>query len=213
MANWNELFKDKSLVIAEPNPNFVEFFEDLTKRVKLERVIDLGCGTGRHSLYMADKGFYVHAIDEAETALEHLRMASGDRNIKISRFSLGDLSGIDEKYDLGVCVNVLGHGKISELERMFGEIDRVIVKGGSLFLIVTPARFIDYVRLPGTVEIEKNSYLGIDAPDGDIVHHFYSEEELRSLLKNYDDVRISVVKEFSPFLKKDVEHCIVIAKK
>lgn len=213
MANWNELFKDKSLVIAEPNPNFVEFFEDLTKRARLSKVIDLGCGTGRHSLYVADKGFYVHAVDEAETALEHLRMVSCGRNIKISMYNLSDLSGIDEKYDLGICVNVLGHGRIGELERMFCEIERVINKGGYIFLVVTPADFIKYVKLPGTVEIEKNSYLGIDAPDGDIVHHFYSEEELRSLLKNYDDVRISVVKEFSPFLKKDVEHCIVIARK
>jgi len=35
--------------------------------------LDLGCGLGRHSIYMATKGFDVNAVDLSDYGVNHLR--------------------------------------------------------------------------------------------------------------------------------------------
>jgi tellurite methyltransferase len=41
--------------------------------------IDLACGAGRNALYLADKGWTVTAVDGSETAVELVRLRSGER--------------------------------------------------------------------------------------------------------------------------------------
>ncbi len=213
MADWNDLFKNRELVISGPNENLVKYFEALKKN-SIRKIIDLGCGTGRHSIYFAEKGYFVHAVDSSINALEILKQnIKPAYNIKVSQFDLKDLSGIQEKYDFAVCVNVLSHGKYREIEKMFYEIENIIEDGGILFLIITPVEFYQYVSGSETIEVEKNSFLHIDAPDGDIVHHFFTEEEVRLLLKNYGEVSVENIMEYSPWQKKEVEHMMVIARK
>ena len=58
------------------------------------RVLDLGCGAGRHSIFLAAEGFAVSACDISETGLAHLRKATEEKRLTIaaSRGSASDLS-------------------------------------------------------------------------------------------------------------------------
>lgn len=214
MAQWNDLFQVRDLVISDPNENLVRYFEELLPSKQIRNVIDLGCGTGRHAFYFAGKGFPVHAVDASGNALRILsdHIKPGYR-ITVSQLNLQDLSSIREKYDLAVCINVLSHGRFHEIETMFREIENVVAENGILFLILTPLEFYKYVAGPATVEVEKNSFLHIDAPDGDIVHHLFTEEEVRRLLSNYREVTFRIVMEYSPWQKKEVAHMMVVAKR
>ena len=214
MPDWNILFTDKNLIINEPNNNLVNFFIEHEKENSVKNIIDLGCGTGRHSLYFAEKNYPVHSVDSSENALDILKQnLKPSYKIKLSRLNLIDLSDIKEKYDLAVCINVLSHGKFNELEKMFYEIEKIIENNGYLFLIITPVEFFKYVTTSKTIEVEKNSYLYINAPDGEIIHHFYTNDELTYLLRNYKNLIIKNIFEYSPWLKKEVEHLMVIARK
>ncbi len=214
MTDWNDLFKNQDLVINEPNVKLVEYFETIKKIDFPQNIIDLGCGTGRHSVCFAEKGYKVHAVDSSVNALEILKQnIKPNYDIQISQLDLQDLSTIQEKFDFAVCINVLSHGKYNEIEKMFYEIERIIKNNGILFLIITPVEFYKYVAGPDTIEVEKNSFLHINAPDGDIIHHFFTEEEVRHLLRNYQDVSVKNIMEYSPWQKKEVEHFLVIAKK
>jgi 2-polyprenyl-3-methyl-5-hydroxy-6-metoxy-1,4-benzoquinol methylase len=215
MPIWNELFKNEELIIKEPNNNFVKYFEKLEKENKIKKIIDLGCGTGRHVSYLARKGYEIHGIDSSQNALNYIKDNIG-ANDKIELFKIDLLNltlKIKERYDLGICINVLNHGLFNELEQMFIEIEKVINDDGFLFLILSPEKFIDYVRTSSTQEVEKNSYLYINSPDGDIIHHFYTDYEIGQLLRNFKEVSIKRVLEYSPFLKKEVEHLMIMARK
>ena len=37
----------------------------ILKRKKYRKVLDLGCGTGRNTIYLAKQGFLVYALDRA----------------------------------------------------------------------------------------------------------------------------------------------------
>ena len=47
------------------------------------RVLDVACGRGRHALWLAARGFDVHAIDRNAEAIEHLTATARDRNLNL----------------------------------------------------------------------------------------------------------------------------------
>jgi SAM-dependent methyltransferase len=45
--------------------------------------IDLACGTGRHALHLAERGWTVTAVDGSETAVELVRLRSAARGLEV----------------------------------------------------------------------------------------------------------------------------------
>jgi 2-polyprenyl-3-methyl-5-hydroxy-6-metoxy-1,4-benzoquinol methylase len=56
---YNLLYKDKDYL------GETLYIQDLFNRykVKPKSILDLGCGTGNHSICLAQQGFYVHGVD------------------------------------------------------------------------------------------------------------------------------------------------------
>jgi 2-polyprenyl-3-methyl-5-hydroxy-6-metoxy-1,4-benzoquinol methylase len=46
-------------------------YEEFVKN-KVQKILELGCGQGRDSLFFASKGLEVHAIDSTKVAIEDL---------------------------------------------------------------------------------------------------------------------------------------------
>ena len=63
-----------------------------------DRILDLGCGNGRDSLYFVSRGMSVTGIDSAEVAIRELQHGAGDTP-RGARFVCGDfvkLEGLDD---------------------------------------------------------------------------------------------------------------------
>lgn len=68
--DWNEKYAASELIWgAPPNPVIVEHVASLPHG----RALDLGCGEGRHSLWLATRGWEVVGIDFSEVALDKAR--------------------------------------------------------------------------------------------------------------------------------------------
>ena len=75
------------------------------------KIIDFGCGIGRHSLELAQKGFIVDGIDYSEEHIAYARKNANDKNIKNCRFICGDIRNhkTNSKYNLALCLyDVIG---------------------------------------------------------------------------------------------------------
>jgi malonyl-CoA O-methyltransferase len=120
-------------------------------------VLDLGCGTGRHSLWLAAAGATVTAVDFSEGMLAEARGKPGAEQIRFLCHDVhSPLPFQDGQFDLVVSGLVLEH--LRELDGFFGEVRRVLKRGGravvssmhpALFLRGSQARFTD----PSTGEL------------------------------------------------------------
>ena len=92
------------------------------------RVLDLGCGVGRHALLLAEHGFDVEAIDGSLAGLAVVRETAAARGLPVSLHQgLADaLPFPDAGFDFVLSWNVIHHGTLGDLGRRLGEIWRVL---------------------------------------------------------------------------------------
>ena len=63
-----------------------------------KKALDLGCGIGRNSFYLADNNFNVYAYDLSESGLLRLAEEAKKRNLKI-KTEKGDMTDLPYKND------------------------------------------------------------------------------------------------------------------
>jgi SAM-dependent methyltransferase len=187
MKDWENVYKTEGIVQKEVHPFVMEALP-----LFHGRVLDLGCGTGRHSLFLAAKGFEVVALDASKTGIEILKKRIKDENTKGIRTVVGDMSELpfpDAYFGAVISTNVIHHATFDKIEKTFSEVRRVLEPGGIFaFNVLTRAVLpLTYGR-----EIEPATYVGIEGffNDVDVPHHFFSKEELLSLLKGFDFVKL-----------------------
>jgi len=169
---------------SPPLPAVADFAEDL-KREGAKRVLDLGCGAGRHSILLGKIGFQVVALDVSETALkileDRLRTASMD-NVTLVKHEMWELPFVGNYFDGMVCTNVLHHGKLVEIRQAIREVHRVMRKGSSAFIVALSTA--DFRKGNGKI-LERNTYVFTRGEERGIIHHFFTNQELRSCFRGF----------------------------
>src|SRR5438093_6621278 len=146
------------------------------------RLVDLGCGTGDDVRVLAREGFDTVGLDFSWAALAFARdMFSRGRYVQ------ADLRGRrlpfrDAAFDAVISRCALHYFTLAQTERIFDEVARVLVPGGTFAFVVNSAESLqkkiryDY---DGTKKLETRT---IRFKDG-VVRHFFTEPELRRLLR------------------------------
>jgi SAM-dependent methyltransferase len=78
---WSTEYQRKGIPSSfreEPSGSVVEFYRFLTE---MNHRLDLGCGTGRNSLFLAEQGFDVHSVDFVPDMIEKLRYHSESQGL------------------------------------------------------------------------------------------------------------------------------------
>ncbi len=160
-------------------------------------VLDLGCGTGRHTAWLAESGARVTAVDFSEKMLEQARRKVPGANVRFVVHDLHDpLPLEDASFDAMVSGLVLEH--LRDLDGFFREVHRVLRPHGravvsamhpAMFLRDSRARFTDpdsgEVVAPGSVPHRLGDFVmaavragftlsdvGEYAPDADFVRRY-----------------------------------------
>jgi ubiquinone/menaquinone biosynthesis C-methylase UbiE len=106
------------------------------------KVLDLGCGTGRHALWLATHGAEVTAVDFSEGMLAEARQKPGADAVRFVIHDLHEpLPFSAETFDLVVSGLVLEH--LRELAPFFAEARRMLRSGApSVVSAMHPAMFL-----------------------------------------------------------------------
>lgn len=117
----------------------IDYFVHLIGAPLGARILDVGCGTGRHSIELASRGFAVVGIDSSEKLIAEA-MCSATSEIANVRFECDDARRwrSDEKFDHAICLyDVIGSFADANENAKILETAYVNLKsGGSLLLSV-----------------------------------------------------------------------------
>jgi SAM-dependent methyltransferase len=84
----------------------VDFFEQEINFIQKSKILDIGCGTGRHSIELAKRGYAVTGIDLSENMLSKAREKARKEkiaNIKLLKADARSLE-FDEEFDLVIMI-------------------------------------------------------------------------------------------------------------
>lgn len=117
------------------------------KYVKPGRALDLGCGGGRNTLWLASQGFAVTAWDKHPGSIARLReiAAAEGLNIEIAEKDLNHLT-FEGEYDFILSTVVMMFLEPQAIPRLIGDMQRATVPGG-YNLIVAAMDTEDYPKL------------------------------------------------------------------
>lgn len=180
MKDWNSIYKAQGVFQKDPSA-FVLSAISLFKDKGLSRILDLGCGTGRHTTVLADSSFEVYGCDSSEEALNVVSELI--TNVDFRQCDMTSLPYSPNFFDAIICNHVIQHGLFADVHTASHEMQRIIRPGGHLFLMVVSTEHPKYFT---GHEIEPNTKIDTDAVDGHIPHHFFTEDELRQLFEEFD---------------------------
>ena len=140
---WDREYQNPKLVTKNDGPNadtlrFLKFLKKEQKyKVEDKNILDLGCGTGRNSNYLAEKGNKVIGIEIAKTALEIAKSRAKEAGVEVD-YRLGDIGAPYDTEDesIDIILDVTSSNSLDEVGRhvYLKEVSRVLKSGGYVFV-------------------------------------------------------------------------------
>jgi ubiquinone/menaquinone biosynthesis C-methylase UbiE len=122
----------------DQDPNLTRDLDQIVTRemlgdLRCQKILEIGCGTGKNTLLLAQIGHKVSALDFSEAMIERAKAKLQSDNVT---FAVADITKQwpckDQCVDLIVCNLVLEH--LRDLSFIFAEGFRTLVDGGCFFI-------------------------------------------------------------------------------
>ena len=193
MASWNHILLREEYARMEPDRDVVNLVPMLEKR-NARRILDLGCGAGRHIIFLAKRGFELHGVDSSKTGLEITKKRLKERELKAELIN-GDMKAIpyaNSCFDAIICMNTIYHQRKAELQKTILEVRRILKRNGLILANFHSKRSSRYGK---GIKIEEDTFVDETGPEKGIPHHYVDEEELEELLKGFRIIELRVDEE------------------
>jgi len=187
MKNWEEIYQIKGDVLKGTLKKIREAVPLLKKR-KTKKILDLGCSTGRNSLFLVEQGFSVYAVDNSETAIKMLNekiKSKGLKNVMTFIEDMCSLSFKDNSFDAVICTGILQHATLECQKKTVREIKRTLKKNGLLIADLMSTKDPDF---KAGKEIEENTFIGLEEEE-ETPHHCSNLKEARELFSGFKIIK------------------------
>lgn len=165
---------------------------------KVEKVLDLGCGAGRHCILLAKSGFEVIGMDISKNALKMAGKWVRKEKLRNVAFVCATMTNLplkDSCLDAVISVSVIHHAFKRNIVTTVKEVYRILGKNGwflANLASVTDPRF-------GTGQmLEDNTFWVLEAFEekrfGEL-HHFFTKTEILRLLHRFSERRLTIMED------------------
>lgn len=182
---------------SRPDPWVAGMLPTLRAR-DTRRVLDLGCGPGRHALLFARAGLASHAADASPAALDAVRDAAAGEGLAVDvrQAEMSALPYEDGWFDFVLAFNVIYHGTRQDAARAVAEVRRVLRPGGLFQATMLSKRNSSHAA--GT-RIAPDTYVREDASDDKAHPHLYTDAtDLQRLFQGFDALELADRVQSSP---------------
>jgi ubiquinone/menaquinone biosynthesis C-methylase UbiE len=95
-------------------------------------VLDLGCGSGRWTNFIAKRVKLVEAVDPSSAIYSAIKLNEKEKNVRVTQASVSNIPFNDNTFDFVVCLGVLHH--IPDTQQALTDVVKKLKKGGSILL-------------------------------------------------------------------------------
>ncbi len=162
------------------------------------KVLDLGCGVGRHTIYFASIGYDVCAMDLSEEAVNSTKKWLKEEGLKaeVTKGKMTKLNYPDNYFDLVLAYNVIYHAFKHDVIKTIAEINRVLKPGGYFYVtILTKDPNIPFY---GTGIIDDQTLIKQEEPEKGIPHFFSKIEDILEFFKDFEFIYFYYNEWYSP---------------
>jgi len=193
-----EIFFQKTDGNQYPNACVVRFvarhYYNVPRRSDVS-ILDLGCGSGAVSWFLAREGFNTHGIDASTTAIrkagERLEREGLHGDLRMGDFVI--LPHQDNVFDAVIDMTSIQHNAPEAILQVVGEVRRVLKKGGMFFGMMIAVD--DKINAPG------------------FKTHFFTKEEIKELFSKFSKLNIDHVVSTEENERKAIKFWLVEARK
>ena len=177
---WNTLHENPRYWPEYPSERVVQWaFNEFDREEGDVKILDHGCGTGRHTIFLKENGFDVEGCDVSKNGLEVAGIRTIGRNLEIP-YTLFDgvtLPYLSESFDGLVSYGVLYYMDKDAVGVVIDEIKRVLKDSGKALVVVR-----------SSTDSRNDGDVGRGDDIMDMI--FFTEEELRHLFRGFSEIRI-----------------------
>ena len=193
--HWESNFSSKpemfGLEPSTPAKKALKIF----KNNKTNKIVELGAGLGRDSIYFAKNSFHVEALDYSQSGIKNINQKIKQNNlsnlIKTKIFDVRETLPFKNNSIEGVYSHMLYCMALttSDLESLNKEIHRILKPGGINIYTVRHTNDGDY---------KKGIHRGEDMYENDgFIVHFFSKNKIKSLLDGFINLETTSFEEGS----------------
>lgn len=186
---WEKIYAKDGLVFDEPFPRFDEVLQIFSEH-GCRRILDLGCGTGRHAVCFARENFSVLGLDISLTGLKIAQAWAREEALDIVLAQADMRVGLpvaESTFDGIFSTQVIHHAVLDQIRRTMVDIHRALRPGGWAFISVAAGK----TEGGPFEEIEPGTFVPSTGPEAGLPHHIFTEESLQHEFRAFEIVEIS----------------------
>jgi ubiquinone/menaquinone biosynthesis C-methylase UbiE len=194
---WDWAKESGNVVWLEPSQDSYYLLYRWTDK-GFNRVLDLGCGLGRHSLLFAENGYKVDSFDLSQNALDRINVMIKDKGLDITT-TLGDMLELpyeDQCFDGILAYHSIGHTDSEGIKKVISEIARVLRPRGEVLLTLLSKDQAAFNESSG-LRIDNNTVMPTTGFEEGIPHYYIAYDEIPPLLNDFEIISIRGLQYFN----------------
>lgn len=162
------------------------------------RMLDLGCGIGRHSFLFAKNGFTVDAFDLSEEGVVRIKQIAAEEQLPITT-QVGDMVSLpypDDTFDCLIAYNVIYHTDEVGIKKTIDEIHRVLKNSGEALITFNSQNNSAFTD-PANKHVSEHVLFKTNKPQEVGIPHYYAQKkDIPELLSDLKIIKFSYKEEY-----------------
>jgi len=179
-------------------PSLIQRVVELSGLTKKDAVLDLGCGSGWLSIYLARAGFQVTGLDVAAHAIDLARMWANQEKCQI-RFDISDIADISygrSSFEGVVANSIFEHLTLELAATTVDQLHSLLIKNG-----VFIGCFDQVGTGPGEYyKMEDGTHVYTDKGRKGMMLRCFSDDEIKALFSNWTIEKFETLESGSRFV-------------
>lgn len=183
---WDQVICDGIYKLEMPDELVIRAI-NMFQREGPKKILDIGCGLGRHIQMFVERGHTVLGMDIAESAIKksHIKVALYPK----AYLALGDVTQLalrSDNFCLALAWRMLHLNTEEQIEKALKEINRILRPNGIVVCSVrSTTNTLYYKSRENGTEIEPNTYKILNGPLEGLVYHFFTKDEVQKRFSRY----------------------------